>query len=103
MKVILNVRKGSAYAHLNGFSFNVATTEKTGITIVGINQEFPESRVFFNVQEIIIADLKAALNWLNTNESETVKEFFSNYFAGRKDTSEEALKRFEFVRSLKLQ
>lgn len=58
MKAIINVSKGSAYSKFNGHTFEVAEMFSSGISIKGLNTEFPENKTDFSFAEIFIVDLQ---------------------------------------------
>jgi len=75
MKAIIKVKKGSAYAKLNGFTYEVAELTQRGVSLIGPNQEFPQNSVWFSYKEIIIVDLISELTRVYLGENNKSNQF----------------------------
>lgn len=65
MKAIINVKKGSAYSKFNGLTFDIAEMFKTGVSIKGLNPEFPDNKTDFGFSEVIIVDIQKEISISN--------------------------------------
>ena len=57
VKVILKVKKGSCYASKNGHTFEAEIT-KDGFEVIGVNEMYPEAKVYFNHKEAILFNVQ---------------------------------------------
>lgn len=58
MNAIINVKKGSAYAHLNGHTFKITALYNTSVDLAITNKIGMVITTFFGFEEIIICDLQ---------------------------------------------
>lgn len=61
MKAIINVPKGSSYSVFNGLTFEVSELTDSRVSLVGVNDMFPDNMVDFGLKEVIIVDIKEEL------------------------------------------
>lgn len=61
MKAIINVPKGSLYSVFNGLTFEVSELTDSRVSLVGVNDMFPDNMVDFGLKEVIIVDIKEEL------------------------------------------
>lgn len=67
MKAIINVAKGNQYSVFNGTEFEIKEVLSYGVSVVGINQEYPNNKVDFSFDEIKV-------------KAKYVNEFLSKYY-----------------------
>jgi len=61
MNAIINVKKGSAYAHLNGHTFKITALYNTSVDLAIPNEIGKVITTSFGFDEIIICDLQNAM------------------------------------------
>lgn len=94
MEIILNVQPGSVYAKFNGYKFNAAEVYKTGLSIKGLNPEFPNSKVDFATTEVILVDVAKTLKWYRLSENKAFKTFVESYFLAKCTTINKVFENF---------
>lgn len=63
MKAILNVKKGSAYAHLNGHTFKITALYNTSVDLAITNELSQVINTSFGFEEITICDIQNIMQW----------------------------------------
>lgn len=67
MKAIVNIKnKKNYFSKYNGLAFEVKELLSYGVSLLGVNQEYPNNQTDFTFDEVIIVDVKQELKQLQT-------------------------------------
>lgn len=61
MKAIIKVKKGSAYKHLNGHTFQITGIYNTSVDLAITNETGKVITISFGFEEVIICDLQTVM------------------------------------------